>query len=108
VEQQRVNVIVSFTGEHKNLGVGYRLLATFFTGSKENALIVPRHSVLQAPDQSFYVLTIVKGRIHKQPIEIGLRSDLEMEVTQGLSEQDVIIAKPDTTMKEGVKAKKVR
>lgn len=108
VEQQRVNVIVSLTGEHKNLGVGYRLMATFITGSKDNALIIPRYTVLQAPDQSFYVLKIVKGRIHKQPIELGLRSDLEMEVIAGLSPEDAIILKPDTTMKEGMKAKIIR
>jgi HlyD family secretion protein len=107
VEQQRVNVIVSFAGEHKNLGVGYRLMATFITGSKDDALIIPRYSVLQAPDQSFYVLKIVKGRIHKQPTELGLRSDLEMEITDGLSEEDVIILKPDTTMKEGMRVKTI-
>jgi HlyD family secretion protein len=108
VEQQRVNVIVSFAGEHENLGVGYRLMATFFTGSKDNALIVPRYSVLQAPDQSFYVLKIVNGKIHEQLVELGLRSDLELEVTDGLSEKDVIVAKPDATMKEGMKVKIVR
>ncbi len=108
VEQQRVNVIVSFTGEHKDLSVGYRLMATFFTGSKDNALIIPRYSVLQAPDQSFYVLKIVKGRIRKQIIELGLRSDLELEVITGLSTEDLIVAKPDTTMKEGMKAKMIR
>ena len=108
VEQQRVNVIVYFRGPHDNLGVGYRLQATFITGSTADALIVPRYSVLQAPDQTFYVLKIVGGKIRTQPVKLGLRSDLTLEITDGLSEDDVIVAKPDTTMKEGMRVTKVR
>ena len=83
-------------------------MATFFTGSKDNALIIPRYSVLQAQDQSFYVLKIAKRKIRKQLIELGLRSDLELEVITGLSTEDLIVAKPDTTMKEGMKVKMIR
>jgi HlyD family secretion protein len=102
VEQQRVNVIVSFNDPHEDLGVGYRLQARFITGSKSDALIVPRFSVLQAPDRSFYVFKVVDARLVRQPITIGLRGDLDMEVTTGLSENDLIVAVPDTTMKEGM------
>jgi len=103
VEQQRVNVIVELAGKRDGLGVGYRMQARFFTGSKPDALIVPRFSVLQAPDRSFYVFKHVGGKLKKQPVVIGLRSDLELEVTQGLSAEDVIVAAPDTTMKDGMK-----
>lgn len=105
VEQQRVNVIVNFAGEHSDLGVGYRLQARFYTGSKADALKVPRYSVMQAPDRSFYVLKVVDGKLKKQPVEIGLRSDLELEVLQGLTESDVIVARPEAAMKEGMKVK---
>jgi len=105
VEQQRVNVIVSFAGSHADLGVGYRLEARFVTGSRSDALVVPRFSVLQNPDRSFYVFKIVAGRITRQPVTIGLRSDLDMEVIDGLSEQDLIVAVPDTTMRDGMKAR---
>jgi len=105
VEQQRVNAIVSFNDPHEDLGVGYRLQARFITGSKNDAPIVPRFSVLQAPDRSFYVFKVVDGKLARQPITIGLRGDLDMEVTTGLSENDLIVAVPDTTMKDGMKAK---
>ncbi len=103
VEQQRVNVIVSFTGDHSGLGVGYRLQARFFTGSKEDALKVPRYSVMQAPDRSFYVLKVVDGKLKKHGVQIGLHSDLELEIVQGLTEKDAIVARPDADLKEGMK-----
>ena len=105
VEQQRVNAIVSFNDPHEDLGVGYRLQARFITGSKNDALIVPRFSVLQAPDRSFYVFKVADGKLARQPVEIGLRGDLDMEVTSSLSENDLIVAVPDTTMKDGMKIK---
>jgi len=108
VEQQRVNVIVKFNEPHDKLGIGYRLQARFITGQKSDALVIPRFSVLQAPDHSFYVFKVTDGRLAEQPIVIGLRSDLEMEVLDGLAESDLIVAVPDTTMNDGMKVKTVR
>jgi HlyD family secretion protein len=105
VEQQRVKVIVSLEDKVEGLGVGYRLQARFFTGTKQDALIVPRFSVLQAPDGFFYVLWVVDGEIRKKTVKIGLRSDLELEVTEGLDEDADLVAHPDTTLREGAKVK---
>ena len=79
--------------------------ARFFTGIAENALIVPRFSVLQAPDQSFFVFKLNDGKLVRQPVELGLGNDRELEIVTGLSEQDVIVAAPDTAMREGDKAR---
>ena len=101
VEQQRVRVVVSLDEKYPNLGVGYRLQARFFTAEKANALIVPRYSVLQAPDGSYYVFKVVDGKLAKTTVTLGLQSDLELEVTQGLTDKDVIVAAPDATMTDG-------
>lgn len=101
VEQQRVKVIIALDQKSDKLGVGYRLQARFFTASKENALVVPRYSVLQDVDGAYYVLKIAGRRLVKQVVTLGLQSDLELEITQGLSESDSIVAAPDTTMDEG-------
>jgi HlyD family secretion protein len=103
VEQQRVKVIVSFDGPHEGLGVGYRVQGRFFVGSKSDALLVSRFSVMQSQDGSYYVLKVEDNRIKKQPIKLGLRSDFALEVVSGLTEKDVIVAKPDTTMTMGMK-----
>lgn len=103
VEQQRVNVIVSFNGKESGLGVGYRVQARFFVGSKSNALLVSRFSVMQSPDGSYYVFKVQDDRLKKQIVKLGLRSDLLLEVIKGLTEKDTIVARPDTTMQDGMK-----
>jgi len=105
VEQQRVKVIVALTGRHDHLGVSYRLQARFVTGTKSDALVVPRFSVLQAPDRSFYVFRIADRQLRRQAVKVGLRSDLELEIVEGLSPSDAIVARPDATMRDGMKVK---
>lgn len=105
VEQQRVKVIVALKEKREGLGVGYRLHARFSMDDKSNALIVPRFSVLQAPDESFYVFRVVDGRLARTPVQVGLRNDLNMEIIQGLKESEVIIRTPDAKMKDGQKVK---
>ena len=63
--------------------------------------MVPRHSVLQAPDQSYYVLKIKENRLVRQPVKIGLQSDFKLEIIEGLTLQDQIVATVEATMKEG-------
>ncbi|MFW6303833.1 MAG: efflux RND transporter periplasmic adaptor subunit, partial [Candidatus Sumerlaeota bacterium] len=102
VEQQRVNIIFSLDESPDGLGVGYRLQARFITHSKQDALLVSRFSVLQDTDGSYYVLKIADGALQRQNVEVGLSSDLKMEITQGLTAEDLIVETPDTTMEEGM------
>ncbi len=101
VEQQRVKVVVSLDSKSDSLGVGYSIETRFITGSRDNALKVPRSSVLEAPDRTFYVLKVVDGRLARTPVTVGLKSDLELEITSGLSDADTIVARPDATMEDG-------
>jgi HlyD family secretion protein len=102
VEQQRVKVIVALEGKRPaGLGVGFRLHARFITASKAEALVVPRFSVLQSTDGQYYVFKIVSGLLKRQLVKIGLRSDLMLEITEGLTENDTIAATPDANYKDG-------
>jgi HlyD family secretion protein len=101
VEQQRVNVIVALHDPPPALGVGYRLQARFYTGERQDALIVPRYAVLQAPDQTRYVFEVQDGRLVRQTVQLGLGNDTQVEVTEGLDADDTLVATPDTTLKDG-------
>lgn len=101
VEQQRVNIIVSIQNPPDDLGVGYRLHARFYTGTRPDVLMVPRYTVLQAPDQSYYVFVVEDGELRKQPVEQGLKSDQMIEIVEGLGEESLVVASPDSTLEEG-------
>ncbi len=105
VEQQRVKVIVTPALRPPGLGVGYRLQARFFTGVKQDALIVPRFSVLQGVDGGHYVFKVVGGKLVRQMVKVGLRNDLDFEIVAGLGLDASIVAAPDTEMREGDRVK---
>jgi HlyD family secretion protein len=100
VDEQRVNVVIDIS--HPNnvqLGVGYRLDAQFLVGTQDpNALIIPRFSVLQDDQGHFYVLKVIHHQLKKQIVELGLSSDTETAITQGLSVNDDFVSQPSTDM----------
>ncbi|MFB3788681.1 MAG: efflux RND transporter periplasmic adaptor subunit [bacterium] len=105
VEQQRINVIVSFQGPHEKLGVGYQLQARFLTGGKKETLIIPRSCVMQDVDQRYYVMAIEQNNLRKKWITLGLKSDLEMEILEGLTEEDTLVLHPDATLRDGARVR---
>jgi HlyD family secretion protein len=107
VEQQRINVIVTVDDPPADLGVGYRLHARFFTGTRTGTLVVPRYTVLQSPDQSYYVFVVEGGKLRKRPVTPGLKSDLTVEILEGVEESTRVVASPDSTLVEGTDVKPV-
>jgi len=101
VEQQRVNVIVGFDSPPVHLGVEFRVQARFIVRSQASALLVPRFSVLSATDGSRYVMLIGGGKLRRRAVEVGLTSDVAVEIVSGLTEQDSLVAAPDALMIEG-------
>ncbi len=105
VDEQRVNVIMSIQDRTKaNLGVAYRLQAKFLVGSQQNdALLIPRFSVLQDTDGNYYVFKVKSKKIYKQIVKIGIKTDTEISITKGLTTNDVIVAQPTADMQDGMK-----
>lgn len=103
VDEQRVNVIVSIEDpKEARLGLGYRVQAKFLVGAQEKeALIVPRFSVLQDGEGNHYVFVVKRSKIYKKIIKLGILTDEQVSVLEGLSTKDVIVAQPTAEMKDG-------
>lgn len=98
-------MIVSFDNVPEDLGVEYRLQARFLTAAKDDALVIPRFTLMEDPDGSHFVFVIVDGRLAKRTVQTGLENDTEVEITDGLDESDVVVLRPDATLEEGMRAK---
>jgi len=98
-------VIVTLDSRPENLGVGYRLDARFFTGEKQNALVLPRSAVMQATGEQSYVLTVEHGELVRHDVTVGLENDLQVEIASGLDEHATVLAYPDPSLSAGTKVK---
>ena len=104
LEEQRVEVDVAFQSEEK-LFLGYDLSLTIETMRKNSVIALPKTTVFEIDDKK-YVWKIDGQTLKKQEVETGYESDFDYEITQGLSEGDLIILDPnDAQLEEGKKVK---
>jgi RND family efflux transporter MFP subunit len=76
-------------------------------GQSQAAIVVPRESVLKlpsvdpnAPPQQV-VFTVNNGRVHKQPVSLGLTDGKSIEVIQGITEGTDVVLNPRPDFLEG-------
>lgn len=105
VEEQRVNVVVDFTGAPEAraaLGDGYRVHARIVVWRKADAIRVPLSALFRDGDR-WAVFVIESDRAHRRAVEIGRRGDREAEVLSGLGEGDRVVAHPGDRLTDGAR-----
>ena len=102
VEEQRVEVVVDFAEPvaERRLGTGYRVVARFVLWAGADVLQVPQ-SALFRHDGGWAVFAIRDGRARRRPVEVGHRSGLRAEITEGLREGDRVITHPGNELTDG-------
>ena len=107
VEEQRVLVvadIISPPESWQRLGDGYRVDARFVIWEGKDILQIPAGALFRK-DKDWAVFVVRNNRAYLQKVEIGHRTGLAAEIVSGLNEDDMVIAHPDETVKDGVRIK---
>ncbi|GAB6167313.1 efflux RND transporter periplasmic adaptor subunit [Thermostilla marina] len=114
VEEQRVKVIVSLEPEEirrlraeYQLGVGFRVRVRIVTDEKQDAIVLPRSSVIRNAAGDAYVFAVENGRLVRRPVELGLRNDELVEIVEGVGAGDLVLRSPDLTAEAGTKVRAV-
>lgn len=108
VEEQRVNVIVDFTGApeaRRSLGDGYRVEVRIVVWEGDDVLQVPTSSLFRH-GEAWAVWTVEGGRAVQREIDAGARNGLEAQVLSGLDEGAQVIVHPSDAIVEGVKVER--
>lgn len=104
VEEQRVNVIASFTDPGEDwaaLGDGFRIEACLTTWEASDVLKIPLGAAFRRGDD-WAVFRVESGKARLTPVEIGHRGDAELEVLSGLDPGSVLVVHPGDRVKDGV------
>lgn len=104
VEEQRVYVIIDFADPFEKwqaLGDGYRIEARIVTWRDDNVLKAPAGALFRRGDQ-WCVFTIRDGKAALQPVTIGKRTTLEVQIIGGLEENQTVIVHPSDEVSQGV------
>ncbi|MAK65253.1 MAG: hypothetical protein CMF75_11025 [Maricaulis sp.] len=107
VEEQRVNVVLDFTGEPADwsaLGHGYRVETAITVWNSEDALRVPVAALFRQ-DGDWAVYRIDQDRARLTPVRIGRDNGVDAEVLGGLSADDVVVLYPGEGVVDGATVK---
>jgi HlyD family secretion protein len=101
VEEQRVNVIVSFAAP-STLGDAFRVDTRIILWRGEDVLRVPTSSLFR--DHGRWTVYVVHdGRARIRPVDVGHRGRVSVEVTRGLDPGERVIVHPTDTVHDGVR-----
>jgi HlyD family secretion protein len=114
VEQQRVKVLVAFDPddlkmllERKRMGVGYRVRVKIITAEKEEALVVPRSSLVRNAEGNWQVYVLSGGTGEFQTVKVGLMNDRTAEIVDGLREGALVARTPSSNLEDGLRVEAV-
>jgi len=102
IEEQRVNIILAIDAPPPALGDGFRVEARIVIWRSDRVLAIPASAVVRYRDR-WTVYTVEEGRAQLQPIDIGHRGQLEVEVLGGLADGAIVIVHPDDRIADGVR-----
>lgn len=104
VEEQRVNVILSFTDPRDKwqaLGDAFRVEAAIIIERADNVLKIPLSSLFRQ-NELWSVFKVVDGTVVLQEVEVGQRNDRFAEIINGLNAGEKIITHPGNNVEEGI------
>ncbi len=104
VEEQRVNVIVDFTGdfaERRSLGDGYRVEVRVVIWESDDVVKVPTSGLFRH-GEGWAVWAVQAGEAVLRQVEIGARNGLEAQVLSGLDVGASVVVHPSDAIVEGV------
>ena len=90
-------VRVEFT-EDTPLQIGMTAETNIVIAERKNALLVPSSAVMQET-----VWLVKDGHLVQQKVLIGAKGPEQTEVKHGVTKDDVVVVKPDTTLQQGRK-----
>jgi HlyD family secretion protein len=103
VEEQRVPVVIDLDEPRDrwaSLGDGYRVEARIVIEEKRGVLHVPTGAVFRH-DGGWAVYGMREDRARLIPVTLGAKSDVDVEVAQGLAEREVVVVHAGEKVKDG-------
>lgn len=110
IEEQRVNVIVDFTGppaEWSALGHGYRVEAAIVTWQADGVIQVPVAALFRR-DGEWGVFRMGGGRAVLTAVEVGRNNGQHAEVLAGIAPGETLILYPGEEIGDGARVERRR
>jgi HlyD family secretion protein len=93
-------VVCTLENPGRALTPGANVNAEIRTAVVQNARVIPKEA-LRHDAAGDYVLVVADDRVERRPVQAGISSITQVQITQGLSEDDAIVMPSDVPLKPG-------
>ncbi len=98
-----VPIEISIDNLDNKLKPGFNLDIEIIVAEKKDILNAPIGAIQKDSDtQKHYVFVMEKGTLKKTDVKLGITSDMEIEILEGLNEGDMIVTSPTSNMRDGM------
>lgn len=106
-EETSIEVVISMEGTSKSLKPGFNVTCDIFTAEKDNILVAELGMFEEDKDGNKYAYVVDPENyvMHKKQVELGINSDLHVEVLEGLNEGDIVVIDPQPSFRDGQRVK---
>jgi len=104
INQKRVPVTIEILDSTGLIKPGYDMEVKIITLVKSDVIGIPDTAVFDYSGESM-VFVVEEGKAVLTTVKKGMESGEYVEVLEGLEEGDIVISKPDNSIKEGIKIK---
>lgn len=91
----------------ENLKIDFDVDVDILLGNVDNALRIPIESVKNDKSGKNLVYTNENGVAKEKEVKLGLKSDTQVQIVEGLTEGDKVVLNPSATLKNGDKIKEL-
>jgi len=102
-----IKVTIEVFDETLQLKPGMFVKVKIIIGMKENILVIPRKAILFKQNKT-YVFVLDQGRAAQREVILGLTEEDEVEITEGLNEDEVIVTVGVEGLKDGQQVRVIR
>jgi len=96
-----LGVEIDITDKCDGLKIDFDTDVDILLGQANNAAKVPAESIRTDKDGKTYVFVMEGNKAVEKEVKLGLQSDMEAQIIEGLSSDNKVILNPSSTMKSG-------
>lgn len=96
-----IGVEIDILDKPEGLKIDFDTDVEVLLGQAENVLKVPAESIRSSKENKNYVFVVEENKLVEKEVKLGLQSDMEAEVIEGLKSGDKVVINPNTNMKSG-------
>lgn len=102
-----IEVLIGIEGAGDILKPGLNVTCDISTVDKKGVVLAPMEAITPDKDDNklVYVVDPVKKVMAEKKVTLGINSDMNVEVIDGLKEGDLVVLNPAPTFKDGVKVR---